>query len=92
MSPSEELAFRKRPADEDEDELRKEQGIEVLGEAVRANVERTALLAACKQSLSWFDEVYPADIFTGESGDAGAIRIRNMREACRAAIQIAEER
>lgn len=29
---------------------------------------------------SWWDEVYPADIFTGVSGDEGAVKVAEIRE------------
>lgn len=29
---------------------------------------------------SWWDDIYPADIFTGVSGDEGAIRVVEIRE------------
>lgn len=57
---------------------------------VRAVNNHQALLEACKGSLKWFDDVYPADVFTGESEDIQAIRIRNLREACRTASAAAE--
>jgi len=30
--------------------------------------------------LSWWDEVYPADVFTGVSGDDGAIKVAEIRK------------
>jgi len=50
------------------------------------------LLQACRESLAWFDEVYPADVLTGQSGDLTSIRIVEMRELCRAAIRKARFR
>jgi|SRR5579863_8121716 hypothetical protein len=45
------------------------------------------LLQACRESLAWFDEVYPADVFESKSD-----RIVEMRELCRAAIRKAEQK
>jgi len=46
----------------------------------------SALLAACEAALGWIDQTYPPAIFTGESGDEGAVGIVRIREQARAAI------
>lgn len=37
-------------------------------------------------ALSWIDEIYPADIFDGSSGDEGPVRIVEIRENLRQAL------
>ena len=56
--------------------------------AMQVKKERDALLKACRESLRWFDELYPADVFTGKAPDTK--RIATMRESCREAIKLAE--
>lgn len=33
-----------------------------------------------KKVRAWWDEVYPEDIFTGVSGDVGAVRVAEIRD------------
>lgn len=37
-------------------------------------------------ALEWFEQVYPADVFTGISGDEGAVKVVEIRENLRAAL------
>ena len=39
-----------------------------------------------EKSSSWFNEIYPADMFTGESGDATVVRIRDTRDSGNVAL------
>ena len=42
---------------------------------------KQALLLELKDKVqAWWDEVYPASIFTGASGDDGAIKIKQIRD------------
>lgn len=46
---------------------------------------------ACDLAHGWFEEIYPDDIFTGESGDSGAVRVVEIREALRDVMKMRRE-
>lgn len=48
--------------------------------------ERAALHEAATAALGWIDEIYPAAVFDGSSGDEGPIRIVAIRENLRQAL------
>jgi hypothetical protein len=45
-----------------------------------------SLRAAAADALEWIDEIYPADVFDGSSGDEGPVRIVAIRENLRRAL------
>src|SRR5436190_8201204 len=48
--------------------------------------ERQALHLAAAAALGWIDEIYPAEVFDGSSGDEGPVRIAAIRETLRKAL------
>jgi hypothetical protein len=58
-----------------------------LAELKEAQARMAELRAAAIPALEWIDEIYPADIFDGSSGDEGPVRIVAIRENLRRALQ-----
>jgi len=51
------------------------------------SAENTELTDLCGELLRhWFDEIYPADVFDGSSGDPGAVKVVYFREKLRAVV------
>lgn len=48
------------------------------------------LVRALRALLDWLNEIWPPDIFTGESGDPGAVRVATLREQATAALAAVE--
>jgi len=49
-------------------------------ELASLRAENAQLREACEASSAWVNKIYPDDVFTGESGDPGAIEIVALRE------------
>ncbi len=62
------------------------------GEIARLRAQRDRLLGACRNVLeTWWDRVYPEDVFDGSSGDEGALEVVRIRKMLRAAIAEARD-
>jgi len=64
--------------------------------ALNAEIERAVqpLREALEAGMLLLDTIYPDDVFTGESGDEGALLVKDFRDAARAALRpqtVAEE-
>jgi len=62
----------------------------------KAEIERAVqpLREALEAGMLLLDTIYPDDVFTGESGDEGALLVKDFRDAARAALRpqtVAEE-
>ena len=49
------------------------------------------LETASTRVMTWFDRIYPPDVFTGESGDEGAVEVVAIRELLKAALEVSDD-
>ena len=51
------------------------------------NHPKGAAIEACRLIKFWLDLAYPADVFTGGSGDEGSLRVNDLRQAIKDVLE-----